>query len=298
MIGNAQAFTVGQTHGILSRTEHEIESSSDQLGWSSLYVSMQHERPYKDSFAAVDDHLIIVHRDGPVRVQRWLGKHEVDRVVQPGGLFVLPAQYEFAVELGGPLSTIHLYVRGSLVREAAEELGLETSGLEIQPRLGEHDPLIEHAAYAACELVRGQVRGDWVAESLGRTLAVQLACHHSNAALKSAPRLQGLPARRLRLVIDFIDANLSDAMSLSDMAAAVALSPIHFARQFKKSTGQSPYQYLLGARIEAAKRLLRSDLAIAEIAFRCGFSHQEHLTRIFGRMVGVTPAAYRRSIGT
>ncbi len=99
-------------------------------------------------------------------------------------------------------------------------------------------------------------------------------------------------------MIDFIDANLSDAMSLSDMAAAVALSPIHFARQFKKSTGQSPYQYLLGARIEAAKRLLRSDLAIAEIAFRCGFSHQEHLTRIFGRMVGVTPAAYRRSIGT
>jgi AraC family transcriptional regulator len=49
-------------------------------------------------------------------------------------------------------------------------------------------------------------------------------------------------------------------------------------------------------RVEAAKRLLRTRMSIADVALRCGFSHQEHLTRVFGRFVGVTPATYRRSV--
>jgi AraC family transcriptional regulator len=50
------------------------------------------------------------------------------------------------------------------------------------------------------------------------------------------------------------------------------------------------------ARVTRARDLLASRLSIAEIAYRCGFSHQEHMTRLFGRQLGVTPAAYRKSI--
>ena len=290
-------FTVRETHGILWRSEHDIEASSDRLGWSSLYVSMQRERPYQDSYRASDDHLIIVHRDGPVRVRRDLCGDRTERVVQPGGLFILPAQRDFAVQLGGCLSTIHLYVRDNLIREAAAELTVgDGAKVEIVPRLGERDAMIEHTAQTACELICEPLAGEWFAESLARVLAVQLVSKHSTARLAPFQPKHGLQRDRVHLVDAFIEANIGEPITLADMANVAALSPIHFARQFKKSTGRSPHQYVLHARVETAKRLLRTDLSIAEVACRCGFSHQEHLTRIFGRLVGATPAAYRRSV--
>jgi AraC family transcriptional regulator len=80
------------------------------------------------------------------------------------------------------------------------------------------------------------------------------------------------------------------------MAAVAGLSPVHFARQFRRATGQAPHQHLLHRRVERAKRLLAAgDLSIAEIAYHCGFSHQEHLTRVFRKATATTPAAFRRT---
>ena len=103
---------------------------------------------------------------------------------------------------------------------------------------------------------------------------------------------RGLSLPKLDRVVELIDASLEEGLSLAEMAAAVHLSPIHFARMFRRSTGVSPHQYLINRRVLRAKDgLLRGDTPIAEIAQRCGFSNQEHLTRTFGRIVGITPAA-------
>jgi AraC family transcriptional regulator len=89
---------------------------------------------------------------------------------------------------------------------------------------------------------------------------------------------------------------MEESLSIENLAGAAGLSPIHFARQFKRTTGTSPHQFLMEARVARARDLLASRLSIAEIAYRCGFSHQEHMTRLFGRQLGVTPAAYRKSL--
>jgi AraC family transcriptional regulator len=76
----------------------------------------------------------------------------------------------------------------------------------------------------------------------------------------------------------------------------VGLSATHFARRFKRSTGSAPHQYLMRCRVERARRLLaETDNAIAQIALACGVAHQEHLTRVFRRLSGETPARFRRS---
>ena len=298
MEGSLRPFTVDQTHGILRRPEHCIEASSDSLGWTSLYASAQHEQAYEGGFRSVDDHLIIVHLDGPVTVSRDLDGQRIWRLVQPGGLFILPAKREFSVRLGGPLATLHVYVRASVVREAAAELASgDPDRLEIVPRLGERDECMESLVRMTGDVMRQHRGGNWIADSLAHVLAAQLVrCHSTAAALPGRP-VRGLSSAQLTRVVDYMHAHLEESVGLSDMAGAAALSPVHFSRQFKLRTGMTPHRYLLGLRVERAKRLLAGPLSAAEVAFRCGFSHQEHMTRIFGRIAGLTPSAYRRQIG-
>jgi AraC family transcriptional regulator len=106
-----------------------------------------------------------------------------------------------------------------------------------------------------------------------------------------------LTRTQLARAIEFMDANLAERLALGEIAGAVGLSPAHFIRQFKVSKGVAPHKYLLRLRLERAKRLLReTDRSIAQIAFECGFSHQEHMTRFFGQLAGTTPAVFRRTV--
>jgi AraC family transcriptional regulator len=108
-----------------------------------------------------------------------------------------------------------------------------------------------------------------------------------------------LARRPLARAIEFMQANLEHPVDLATLAGVAGLSPSHFARQFRAAAGKPPHQYLIQLRIERACRLLRYTAAsIAEIAFACGFANQEHLTRLFHRSCGITPAAFRRAVRT
>jgi AraC family transcriptional regulator len=101
---------------------------------------------------------------------------------------------------------------------------------------------------------------------------------------------------RLGKAIEFMEANLDRSIGLPAISDAAGLSPSHFARQFRASVGQAPHQYLMQGRVEHAKRRLgETNAGLAEIADACGFTNQEHLTRLFKRACGTTPAAYRKT---
>lgn len=107
----------------------------------------------------------------------------------------------------------------------------------------------------------------------------------------------GLSARKLRKVTDFIAANYDHEVKLAELAQVVGMSSFHFAREFKKTTGITPHQYLIAYRIERAKSLLaRDDLPLTEVGLRSGFSHQSHFTRLFRRFTGTTPHSYRLTL--
>ena len=75
------------------------------------------------------------------------------------------------------------------------------------------------------------------------------------------------------------------------------LSPYHFARQFKTATGLPPHRYVIMRRVERARQLLQAatDLSLAEVALRAGFSDQSVFCLHFKRLVGVTPRQFRMS---
>jgi AraC family transcriptional regulator len=95
----------------------------------------------------------------------------------------------------------------------------------------------------------------------------------------------------------YIEANLETALQVTELAAIAQLSVSHFSRAFRISFGQPPHSYVMAQRIEKAKRLILSDerITLAEVALSCGLSDQAHLCRMFRKLVGVTPAAWRRT---
>ena len=96
-------------------------------------------------------------------------------------------------------------------------------------------------------------------------------------------------------MVEYIEEHLDGCPSLAQMAAVVGLNPYHFARQFKAATGLPPHQYVIMRRVERAKELLQAgtDLSLAEVGARAGFSDQSQFSRHFKRFVGVTPGRFR-----
>jgi len=291
-------FTREQTHGLLWRPEQQIVASSDSLGWTTLYASVQREAPYEASYTGVNDHLLIVHLDGPVEVRRRLSGAEAQRVIPPGGMFLMPANHDFGVRLAAPLSTLHVYFRGSTLDRLAQEIYGPAERAELLPRIGDRDELIQSLARALKECLEAPHPADrLMAEALATTLAVRLLRRHSSLADRAPVPVSGaLSEARLTRVYDYVEAHLDEPITVEAMARAAGLGPVHFARAFRNAVGMPPHRYVLEARVRRAKHALEQpQTPLAEVALACGFCHQEHLTHVFKKVVRVTPCAYRRA---
>jgi AraC family transcriptional regulator len=106
----------------------------------------------------------------------------------------------------------------------------------------------------------------------------------------------GLQLWRMRKTCDFIDANLSSTLRISHLASNANLSHSHFARAFRRSFGESPHAYIVRMRVQRAQTMLLTSVApLQQIALDCGLSDQSHLSRLFTRLVGEAPGAWRRA---
>lgn len=105
---------------------------------------------------------------------------------------------------------------------------------------------------------------------------------------------RGLPAYRLRRVMDYIDSSLAERIDVPALAAVAGMSSGHFTALFKRATGMSPHQAVMHRRFARARDLLADDsITIAEISCLVGFSSQAHFTTAFRKVHGTTPAAHR-----
>ncbi len=106
--------------------------------------------------------------------------------------------------------------------------------------------------------------------------------------------MTGLDATRLAAVCAFVGDTLPGQITVAAMAREARLSTWHFARAFRASTGLLPGQYVLGQRIELAKRLFQTTgLSVWDVAWAVGFENISHVRRIFGREVGLRPGDFR-----
>jgi AraC family transcriptional regulator len=167
--------------------------------------------------------------------------------------------------------------------------------LEPVPQMNLRDPqAVRLVQLLQTEVESGCPTGGLFGEMLGNSLIVYLAERYSaNPSVQSEVR-GGLPWLQLKRVLEYVQAELDSDIHLNDLAEVAGLSPFHFAKLFKRSTGASPHQYILQRRLERAKELLQqTTIGLSEISLQTGFADQSHLTKVFRRLTGVTPSKFR-----
>ena len=145
------------------------------------------------------------------------------------------------------------------------------------------------------EMVAGFPSGRLFLDSVEQAMAVTLV---SGQAVRHRPvRISrgGLGPARLRRIKDLVQAKVEDDLTLDEMAQSVGLSTAHFARMFRKSTGETPHQFVLRQRLERAKTMLRAqDARVLDVAVACGFKTQQHFAQVFRDVCGISPSGYRQ----
>ena len=184
----------------------------------------------------------------------------------------------------------------AFLRHVAEENGLNADAVELRPSFDQRDEAVKHIGLAMlAEMEAGGGGGRVYGDSLATALATHLLRNHGISPQAVSDQRGGLPRSTLRRVTDFVNDNLSMDLGLSEMAGVANLSRYHFSRQFKRSTGLPPHQYVIGRRVKRARELLSgTDLSVGDVASAVGFTHQCHLAHHVRRHFVVHPSSLRR----
>ena len=291
-----QALLESDTHGTVFDVppEHIVLSSSGK-GWHGLDVA-EVIHPLDDfALPALPRHILVINLGSPAEIQEQLVGRQGH--LKTGNLVILPAgaPTNWHLEREGEVRHLHLYLSPTLIQKIAASADINPDRVGLMDTLGVFDPQVETIALSMLSELRSDgLGGKLYVESLANLLGIHLLRQHSSVKPPSLPRAVGLDRTTLRRVSTYIEEHLDEGLSLSAIAAVASLSPYHFARRFKASTGFAPHQYVIGRRIERAKLLLSTtNWSLTTIAHTVGFAHESHLALHFRRLTGLLPSAYR-----
>ena len=206
-----------------------------------------------------------------------------------------PYEMQWATLTATPVRTAHLYLPEQLLTQAAEAAGLNTARIELAAGSAIPDAMLYLLGRTLVqEAASPAARGPLYGETAAQLLAAQLLRQHCVFAHELPGHRGRLPTARLRQVREYVQAHLRAAIRLEELAALACLSPYHFCRVFKRTTGLSPNQFVICQRLEKAVALLRhSDLNVGEVAAAVGYASHPHFTHLFVRHTGRLPTDYR-----
>jgi len=145
------------------------------------------------------------------------------------------------------------------------------------------------------ERVAGFPSGQLFLDSLEQALAMALVDGFAVRRPSLRSHRGGLSPTHVRRVTEWVRAKIEEELTLREMAQLVDLSMSHFSQMFRKSTGETPHQFVLRQRVERAKEMLRvAETRVLDVAIACGFKTQQHFARVFRRLSGLSPTEYRQ----
>ena len=269
--------------------------------WGALRAEYAWLPPFRGSAVTKPNRVEVVFSEHDhVLLDQEEHAHEVR--VPAGAMYVVGEQPTTLLHVAEYSDTLEMYPDLALMRDLARNRGVRA--FELEPTLRRQRSVafardavvlgVAHVLRRACMNRRtiSDVEGDGLAHMLAERL---VTLQHGEAPRSHVPP-QRLSRRTITELTGFIEAGLTRRLSLGELARVAALSPFHFARCFKATTGLAPHQYVLARRIELAKRLIMTtSQPVVEVAWSVGFENISHFRRQFAAQVGVVPGVLRRA---
>jgi AraC family transcriptional regulator len=275
-------------------TPSPVVLSSVGTKWNDIVLEQRHFPSSELADVMYKPHVIVINISHSITGE-YKKEGRFQRLFKErGAISLFPSHQPFSqrlkVERGAFGNVLFLALNPVFISRVAEGLELDADRIELIEKRRSTDPTLHHIAMALRAGVQtGAALDRMYGEGLSTALAVHLLREYGAAVL--VPKRYGrLPRAKLARAVEYIQDQLDADLTVSGIAQAVGMSRYHFTRLFKESTGQSPYQYVVEARVRKAKELLTTGkFTISEAAFHVGFADQSHLTRHFKRVFGLPP---------
>jgi AraC family transcriptional regulator len=256
----------------------------------SVYYDLQppnrwpeHQHPTAKIVVALDPVEVVMH---------WgLTGHLFSEKSSVSHVWIVPPDTPHSAEWKGQAARLELYVERTYIRE---EFGCDLTDCAVLPLtlLARQDYLITRLCKRFHDLChRKRSHSGLLTVAGGTLLATQLLKAYLLFVARRYKE-RGLNKKKLLRVIDYIDAHLRDPLSRALLAQVSGLTPYHFSRMFKASTGIPPMKYVWRCRIHRARQLVETgDWKVVTAAAETGFFDQSHLDRQFRKEFGCTPGS-------
>ena len=293
----------GQRLGERLRVEHAPAVVARVLRTADIAVTeMQWDDPVpglSGSLQREDAFLVTLSlRDYPNRVYWEDGRLMSVCDVRAGQTCIHDLKRDPVALLDKPHHVLFFYLpRGALNAIAAEACAPQIGDLSHKP-VGMDDATVSSLGRAMLPaLSHPEQASQLFVDHVLLAVGIHVAQTYGGMRPLSGPVRGGLAPWQVRRAKEILCANLNGRVALNEVARECRLSVSHFSRAFHRSMGVAPHNWLLTRRVELAKEKLRDGrLSLLDVALACGFADQSHLTKVFTRMVGVSPGAWRRAL--
>jgi AraC family transcriptional regulator len=289
---------------VVSREFQKIPNPSsamahDRMKDSGLRLSLLTDPPGVVEIPGLRYTIVSIHVGPSAYVSCRRGGRSHHGTLVHGDIDIIPAGTPGRWEIKEKDTALVLSLSPELLNMVAEQSDFDARRVEIRNRFQERDPQLENIAWAlSAEKESGYPCGRLYFDSLAVAVAARLLRCHSTLAADQERQSGRLTDRWLRQVFSYIEENLSQDMSLGEIAAVAGVSVSHLKALFRKSVGLPVHQYVIRRRLERARLLLaEGKLPISQVAFETGFAHQSHLARHMRRVLGVSPRTLREMLG-
>ncbi|MEM9807346.1 MAG: AraC family transcriptional regulator [Cyanobacteria bacterium P01_D01_bin.56] len=276
-------------------TPGQILVSSQNLGWQGIHIEKGENDGFTPDDVTVTQHYFAMNT-GPAFEWEWKdGQQFKTHRYETGDLWINPAGIPFSHRISGHNQFVLLTLEPDKLAELMPVRVNHPTFRRQHQSKDRHLQMLMQALLIEAEL--GGPNGTLYVDSLTTALVTHFINHYSiEQPIDSFRSNISAEQQRLSTVLDYIEAHLTEDISLSELSLQAGLSKFHFSRLFKQSIGLTPHKYLVKRRIERATQWLKQGQSISQVAYQLGFSDQSHFTRTFKQVKGKTPRQYLKSI--